>query len=392
MKLPSYAMISIVLPLLSITLYLISLWSAYAPDYNSPPRIELVVYSGIDLIFSLLVFVFFTLYIRYRYKSAAIFFTVSDQDLKNLLLLFLAISPILFYLIYNKFLIILGGTTREELISSDSSRIMLIAVPMVTVGFPLFFVFCKKTIVTMFVFLLLIAVSIYSLSRAGFLIAMFMVMVVWFMRTENSGRNISKSNLIFWMVVFILISGLMTISQGRADTIFSGLNNAWDSFFKYRGFSFHLANRVVDLKDYNFSHALYPFFGFGYERVSSIFYDFSTPISVKGSTFVTDFVLLGSSRAYAANVLYPWWVWFYASFGYIGIIFKAIFCLFLLNIFFIFRMKISYFYFSFTILFGACIKHPFLNNDSLYFFISVMLIDLVLKIRIRKNSCHRLVR
>ena len=105
----------------------------------------------------------------------------------------------------------------------------------------------------------------------------------------------------------------------------------------------------------------------------------SDPISVQGSSFVSDFVSLGPTTAYSANVVYPWWAWFYVSYGFWGLIFKGLYCFFLGFFIVVAKMPITYFYFVYVMLFGSWIRHPFLNNDSVYIIISAVLLDFVFK-------------
>lgn len=279
---------------------------------------------------------------------------------------------VLFYLIYERIDIIISGATREMLVfDEDKSRWLMILSPLFTMLTAISFVYSYSVSTRLICAIGLICVMIYSLSRTELLTCSTLAITALVLKGVSL-KSIFRLFIVICLIVFL--GATMTILQGRAESIDVAINSLLESLFKYRAFSLYLSEYSIDAAKNNFEMILFPFFGFFIERFLSLFSALSNPISVNGSTFVSDFRFLGAGTALSANVLYPWWSWFFGVFGVFGVVIKAFFS-FLLFYIFKFHLKLCVLYLLYVSLFSGFVKHPFLNNDSVYFILVFVALD-----------------
>lgn len=273
------------------------------------------------------------------------------------------------------YLVLVESVNREYLVFEYGGidRFIYIANPIFFSLFPVSVIlnYSKKIIIL----LLIGAISavIFQLSRSSLLqMLLFSIILI-----SLEGFN-TKKIILFGIttVVTVLAAIYITVEfQGRASNFLGGLNRMIYNLFRYRAWSFFLSERVISIS--SFEKVLYPFFGFFSERLLSINFDLSNPVSVLGSHFVGGFY--NFADGVSANVLYPWWAWFYGAFGAFGVLIQSIYIFVLGNIIFKFRLSLLSIYYIYIILFMAPIRHPILTNDNLYFILIVLFIDLIVK-------------
>lgn len=353
------------------------LYLTYKLDFNQELRFETVLASNLDFLFNVLliiyIFIFTTSYVeKINYFFQVIFPNILQKY--NYLLYFMFV--ILLYIVSIRIYLIIDGISREELIFENSaSRIMWILSPLVTLltGIAFAYQYNKKTLMILFFCLLL--VSIYSLSRSQFLFASFVFLIIYSMK----GITLKSLFKLTWLILcIILLMSIMTIFQGRADTLLSSVDGLFTALFKYRSFSFYLAEHAIDKIEGDFEQLFFPFFGFFIERFLSLFSLISNPISVQESSFVFDFIPLGTNSNFDANVLYPWWSWFYGAFGLIGVLVKFIFCFFIFRLLQSVKLNFCFIYFLYIMCFYGSIRHPLLDNSNVYAFLTFLFFDVII--------------
>ncbi|MCS6206981.1 hypothetical protein [Shewanella baltica] len=297
--------------------------------------------------------------------------------------LIITLSLIVMYFAYDRLDLILAGATRENLVfGNTSNRIMSLLSPAVVFICAYSIVFRLKIINIVFLLLGVVAIGVYNLSRSEFSNLIFIILVFTII------KKIGLRQALYFVCVFVVIMffvTIMTIYQGRAQSLLSSFMGVLNAFFKYKSFAFYLSEYAIDKVSGDFEHVLYPFLGFIIERFLSIIELVSNPISVQDSSFITDFHRLGPSVEYDANVLYPWWSWFYGCFGVVGIALKAVYVFCILVV--VVRTKFAFtsIYFIYVMLFTSFYRHPLLNADSFFYLLAILLLDMFFLIKFKKN-------
>lgn len=221
-----------------------------------------------------------------------------------------------------------------------------------------------------------------KLSKSPILFIILVLIVLYFF------KGIKKEEIIkLFSIVVLLFSAVVLITvflQRRRSNIFNGFYYVLESYFRYNSISFYLADYAIEATN-NFGKSLFPFFGYLSERILFIFFDIPSPIAVPGANFVSEFKEIGNGLS--ANVLYPWWAWFYGSFGLLGLFIKGIYVFSILTIFIKFKMPILFFYFTYLLMFSSLYRHPIINSDNLYGILGLVLLDITLKflLRVKKS-------
>ncbi len=290
--------------------------------------------------------------------------------------LFSLITLITFLYFYSRLNLIMSGVTREQLVfEEETSRFMMFASPFFVVFSAISIVYNYKFIIKVACVLGVFFTSSYNLSRSEFANLIFLIIICL------SLKGISFKGLIklcILAVSIIIIVGILTIYQGRADTIDRAINGVMISFFKYKAFSFYLAEYSIEKISNDFEHIFYPFFGFFIERTLILIEPISNPISVYNADFISELRRLGPSNEYDGNVLYPWWSWFYGLYGIIGIFLKAIFSFILISTLLRTKLYLLTLYTIYAVLFLAYFRHPALNAASVYAIILFLFIDIII--------------
>ncbi|WP_229620166.1 oligosaccharide repeat unit polymerase [Vibrio parahaemolyticus] len=280
--------------------------------------------------------------------------------------------------------LILSGVTREELVFEyGRSRAMMFCTAIIL--FMTASVLTSKSslfIKGVFLYLFLLTV-LYSLSRSDILSLIYLLLIFYSLKKIDL-KTIVYLTLI--LIVVVVFSSAITIYQGRSVDIVSGIYNMSESLFKYSTFSMYLSEKVISDYSGDFEKIFFPFFGFLSERFLSVFANLDNPVGVQNSSYISDFVPLGYSNMLSANVVYPWWPWFVAIFGYSGLFIKFLYSTALLTIIYRLRLIFTTQYMLYVLIFVQFRKHPFLNNDSVYFFVSIIMLDLLFRRWLRKKN------
>jgi len=217
--------------------------------------------------------------------------------------------------------------------------------------------------------------SISQLSRSEFLLLGFFSSTF---RIIYGGAV--KINLIRLLKTLLFILSIamacifVNIQQGRATSIDGAVSNTWLAFLTYRVGSMYLGFTISELP-YSFQYMAYPLVGFLSERFLSMFTQLDYYLSTNSSSFFYDFVRFGSANNHVGNVLYPWSSFFLLQYGFIGLIIKPVFVVAIIELCARYRLIFSSVYMLYAGLILGFTKHPFLNADSVYLFIYVLIID-----------------
>ncbi|WP_372997156.1 hypothetical protein [Marinobacter sp.] len=210
-------------------------------------------------------------------------------------------------------------------------------------------------------------------SRSEILLVAYFVYILLFF----SGPINYKKYILYIIAVLFAGSFFTILVQGRGG----GVIIALEKFFQYRTTSLFLA-------EYSISEAakspdiIFPFLGRYYDQMANLFGSRST-IS---SSFHIDYVYMGYNEKYGyhmwANVVYPWWSWFYGYFGLSGFLFKFSFISFLLWFFVNLRFYFTFVFFMVSLVWISQTVHPLLSSKHAYLFLFLFIIDLIFVLRV----------
>ncbi|WP_338460474.1 hypothetical protein [Escherichia coli] len=223
----------------------------------------------------------------------------------------------------------------------------------------------------------LISVLIITASRNELA---FVAYMLFFLLTYNVSKKIIGGIALF-SCSLIFIAFLATVFlQGRP--ISEGLNGVIDvvkTHLLYKIYSYYLSE-VSLAAGQGFEKFLYPYIGYIYERVIGEFFLLDQPIN---TTFVSNYLYLGYNAdwgsSYLANVVYPWWSWFVAQYGFIGLAIKSIFSFAIMKILLRSHMLVTLTYFSCFLIYFSPGGTLFLTANSVMTFTIAIIIDLFIK-------------
>lgn len=349
----------------------------YLPFYSDVKNIT-VLLTFTDVFITYFVFYFFFRCHKSLGEKLVSYFVKLSEFLSRTLWFWLLVLIGMLVFSYERFELILSGIGREDLISEyGRNRYMMFFSPITLLLCSLSWVLNYRLGLKVVFTLSLVLSVFYTLSRSDILNFIYLSIVVW----SICGLKFSESKqIIFLFLAMFFLSSVITILQGRTDQVTSAVINMSEALVKYNLFSMYLSEIVVEKMGDDYEKILFPFFGFFSERFLSIFFELTNPISVQGSTFISDFVLLGHATSLAANVNYPWWSWFYALYGPVGLVIKAVYMYALLLLFYKFRLYITFTFFCYLLVFVQFRRHILINNDAVYFFLGIFLFEIVFKI------------
>lgn len=376
-------MLLIVIPLISL---LLSYFLTISLPFFKP--VSEVVISGfiIDFIQNSAVWILFYILYSKRIKNNIKY--LIDISFKDFLSRYnFLIYILIFGILINVMMrlgVILSGTSREALVFElGRNRFMMIAPTIVTYLSVISILGNYKNNIKIPLILGVLLSSIYMLSRTELLNYIYLLLITAYLYGVLF-KKISKFFVFF--ISIIILSSILTILQGRQFNLIDSIYSTIESLFRYGAYSFYLPEYLFKYFHFDVETVLFPFFGFFYERLISIFSELNYPISTQGSMFVSEFHYLGLGNNFSANVLYPWWAWFFAVFGYFGFILKGIYTFFLMYIFL--KLKFTFtllFIINFIIVFQIKL-HPFINSDSVYVFLAVLIMDIIVYFYNKKHA------
>lgn len=186
--------------------------------------------------------------------------------------------------------------------------------------------------------------------------------------------------LIVLIVVFVALAGFQGVylQHREAEAVFLPGLKPVEDLFLYRSYSLYLAQVSVQFSA-DHSKFAYPFLGYLSEYIARYF----AVGPFVDSNFVMQFHSFTSEiRQHSANVLYPWWSWFYGAYGYGGLLLKLIFNFVLLYVSLIFRLYPVFVLFVYWVLIAGATKHPLLTLDAYFMLFFVFVLSLMSKVKL----------
>ncbi|WP_351009479.1 hypothetical protein [Shewanella sp. S1-58-MNA-CIBAN-0166] len=349
-----------------------------------------IINSTLDLFVSILV-VFF---IKIRFPS---FFMNANSHFQNDYVSFFNKYRIVFllvliytgYLASQSFQLILLGIPRHELLQEYGTggiSYMLIS-GFFKMLFPFVFFFNSNLYLKLIATIGLLFTIVLTASRSElmYVIGFYLILLIF----SKSYKKVFW--LLFLTILMIFIAILSTVFlQNRPITDgFGAFSDMLRTVFQYRAYSYYLAEYSIDAS-VGGEKVLFPFFGYIAEYFSRLLSPLSNPID---SDFVSYLHVLGHSevtgRPFLANVLYPWWSWFYGAFGSFGIILKGLYCFILLAICVSGRFLFTFVIVLSFIIFGTAGAHPLLTLTHTFAVATCFIIDLAvfLNYKFSKGNC-----
>lgn len=352
--------------------------------YNDVFRVELdlIAYSVMD--FALSMIVIFVIIRVYRSQAVTTFNSIyiyRKRFNKYIVLVFVSLVYIIHLFYRNIMLVIITQYNREALVQLNSSPLEYILSASYYILIPFAFLYPFKRRFRVIVLTGATLLMAYQFSRSP-IIFMGLTSVILVKLTD---RKIRLRTTLIALTLITIIVGLTTVLQGRSENIIEGLSNSTEALFRYRAYSFYLAQFSIELPP-DIDKVFFSLFGWFSERILTVFIDIDNPISTNGSEFVYRFHFAQNFRA---NVVYPWWSFFYGSLGIPGLFLKALFIWIMLRVALIFRLPFTLLYLMYVCLFYQYARHPFLNAASCYSFIALVSLDLSLKYKYVKNRSRR---
>jgi hypothetical protein len=374
--------------LVSVFVYVSTLIFLYSSSslFSRAIPIDYIIVSSFDYFFSILIVFYFLFFYKKRIEQLKLQFGLDYLNIINKKIIFLL--PLMVYFLFKAYtslnLIFYSNATREQLISEYSVTGLGTALfsPVFVILLSYAIVFKVDLLKTALLSLVVLCIMTISASRSEIITITFLMLCMTIFLNDN--KHLFKLLLYVIGLVFLAI-GITSLLQGRR--VGSGINAIYDifsKFFLYRSFSFFLAEKAIDVC--SFEKILYPFFGYASEKILTFIQVPTNPINSK---FVLEYSNLGSdhyNNPMLANVLYPWFSWFYGVFGLAGIIIKNAFTFILFHLTLKYKYPMSFIYVFYVTLFVSTTLHPLLTNGGVFYILTVLLIDFLLKREVRKRE------
>jgi hypothetical protein len=363
-----------------LALYLGSIIFLYILPFSAQVGIDIVVISVVDYILTLFVVGVFIVVNKYRIVKINLSFKTHYQSfMKKYYCIFSLFVLYSLYATYkNMSMVLLDGYNREGLLNEVSAGYLDMLLPsLFSCLFVVSVIYKYPFKVKILLFTGVISVMLFYLSRSNLLFLIFFPFIFLYVLPHKlNNKKILKLLLI--MIIIVIMASYITILQGRGDNLKDVIFKITETLFRYKAYSFYLAEYAIQVS-HGAEKSVFPFLGWLSEKIISLYWVVSEPISVYGSTFVSDFRLLGNG--YKANVLYPWWAWFYGYYGVLGLFIKALYIYIILSIVLRFKMCLTFMFLLYIILFSIVVKHPLINAGAFYAFVSLIVFDLLVKVK-----------
>lgn len=195
-------------------------------------------------------------------------------------------------------------------------------------------------------------------SRANI---MFFAMVVYIVICLDFHRKdiVRLAYLVLSVVCLAILIGVV-FQKRLGGSVFLGPFKPIEDLFLYQGYSLYLAQVSVEHSNLG-SKYFFPFFGY----FSEYFYRIFGGNHAVDSEFIMRFHVFNSDiRTHSANVVYPWWSWFYGAYGLLGLILKPIFSFLVLWFSLRKRFFPVFILILYWVLFTGPVKHPLITLDA----------------------------
>ncbi len=330
---------------------------------------EYFIYSIIDIIATSLVVL---LYLTHKYREdrfkSKLLLLFADRRFINFIKITLLICIAIVAWRFREISSFIAGGNREELvfdIGLSQSVSFAVSFAVIVIALQLSGLDLSRAF-NFIPLMVLILGSVLQLSRSEILFTFFYSITLFSLSHKYFLITFRKLVLAaFLMGVLAGIGLLVNIQQGRADDLFDAFQNSSLAFTSYRSASLYLGYHFSSM-NYGYDNIFYPFFGFPYEKLISIFFQIDTPLSTGNSDYFYKFIPFGQEPHQVGNVYYPLSSFYYYQFSYLGILIKAVFCVLLIHLSLILKFYFLSCYICYSVLFVSVLKHPLLNADSTY--------------------------
>ena len=369
------------LPLvIPLVIYVFSIYFLYLLPFTYTVDTDLIMLSVVDYLLSITTVYIFFMVNKYRIFDIDQCLKVRYLNfIKNNFLFFLILVLYSLYATYkNLMLVVLSGYNREGLLNEVSAGYLDMLLPNLFSCMFVVSVIYKYPFRIKLLFLTgVISVMLFYLSRSNLLFLIFFPIVFLFVfQYKLNYKKIMKFLLIGFSIV--IFASYITILQGRAENIQEVIFKIAETMFRYKAYSFYLAEYAIEVSS-GIEKSLFPFLGWFSEKLIALGWKVDNPISIYGSNFVFKFHFLGNG--YRANVLYPWWSWFYGYYGVLGLLLKAVYTYAILYVTLRFKLSLTFLFFLYTVLFNIVVKHPFINAAAFYAFAVLIILDILTKVK-----------
>ncbi|EGR3326782.1 hypothetical protein DXE02_10065 [Vibrio parahaemolyticus] len=365
--------------ILSFSFFIIGIYAYLNGGFYQKLELDVFIYSAIDIFFTCIVV---SLFVNKRYarelSELSSFFEINKNKL-FLIFVLLAIIPV-FYSIHSINHFLSGGIKEELKFPAFISIYMMFFSTLTKVLFPISVALksSKRYVMAPLFFCLFLSLS-FGGSTAELLFVMFSFVVLSLM------YKLLPINKIILLIVSlfsfaVLISALVQSSR-YGGNLFAIPFKLFMKLATYRSFSFYLADYVNQLESYYM--ILYPFLGYGAGKFNEIF---SSSANLYNNEFVMVYRNIGffNGNYYLANVIYPWWSFFFQSFGIIGLFIKPVYLFFIFKVVTLFRLRVTLFFLIVYNIFLAQQTHMLLTINSYVLFFSLIVFDLIVNNGLRK--------
>lgn len=309
-----------------------------------------------------------------------------------LIIYFLNVFFFLIIIYYSKGFIslIFQGVTRQALFNEYGGYPFLLSVAdkyFLVASVFIFFSSASKKLV--FLTVLGFALSTVIMTSRSNLMFFLMFVFIYNLLDFRPSRMVALTRFLLLFVLIALFFGVY-VQNRSAQSVFLGPLKPVEDLFLYQSYSMYLA-KVSSTFASEHNKLVYPFLGY----FSDYWYRFFGGTNLVGSDFVMRFHVFQSDvRQHSANVLYPWWSWFYGAYGYSGLIVKAIYVYFLLRISLIMRLLPVFLLLLYWSLFSGYTKMPFLTLDAFITLFFVLIIALIPRVKMRRklSECNYISR
>jgi hypothetical protein len=293
--------------------------------------------------------------------------------------------PLVLYSLYGTYnnlsLVIYSGYNREGLLNTVSAGYLDMLLPnLFSCLFIVSIIYKYPLRIRLLLFFGVLSSMLFYLSRTNLLFLIYFPIVFLFI-FPNQLNNKKTFKFSVLTLLIVIIASYITILQGRGDNIYQVIFKIGETLFRYKSYSFYLAEYAIQISN-GIEKSLFPFLGFLSEQIISFGYVVNNPISTSKSEFVFEFRDLGNG--YRANVLYPWWSWFYGYYGVLGLVLKAVYIYAILNFTLKFKLSLTFMFLLYNILFVIVVKHPLINAGAFYGFVVLIIFDLLIKVKYGK--------
>lgn len=350
--------------------------------FNMISTWDVKAFAVFDVLFSYFVFLFVFYNPSYRerfFHEIKKDIAIVSSDFKIKVILYLLII-LLFFSVKDSVTLIISGVNRDELHESGAVNHLTILSGEVFKILAFLCVYFQPKKSAVFVLGITLAMLV-SASRNEVMYSFFMLLTLFCIFPK-----VKIFKLVIFTFFLVLLLSIFTIfiqSRGVGD------NPMFYIFFKlmtYKSFTFQLAPNVLE-RFSDFENLPLPFFGRFYEFWAIKFFSISNAAS-DGFALIYHDLGYNYKEGYfmRANVNYPWWTWWVAAFGPLGLLLKFVY-VFMISVTLKFlNLRVTLLYFFSMLLLNSQLVHPLLSTKDCVGLLVVITLDIYLSKFIKVNK------